>query len=133
MNDVLPMAEQSDISSQHRSQSHAVLRVCRCSLKSQFNHPNILRRLTKRFPLFLIRSFKAKKKSKKRKAPKPDPEVAPGVREPVVWKQADKAAAKAEKAWIKKKRSATQRNAMAPVTEILYSKDKKRPSTRRDW
>jgi hypothetical protein len=76
MNDVLPLTQPSDISSQHRSQSHAVLRICRCSLGSQFNHPNILRRLIEHFPSFLLRSSGAKKKSKKRKATKPDPEVA---------------------------------------------------------
>jgi hypothetical protein len=52
----------------------------------------------------LLRSFKAKKTTKK--TTKSDPEVAPGVRESVVWKQADEAAAKAGKAWVKKKRSA---------------------------
>jgi hypothetical protein len=56
------------------------------------------------FLSFLLCSSDSKKKTKKAKKTRPDPEVAPGVRESELWKQAEEAAAAAGMAWVKKKR-----------------------------
>jgi hypothetical protein len=55
-------------------------------------------------PSILLCSCDSKKKTKKAKKFRPDPEVAPRVRESEVWKQAEEVAAAVGMAWVKKKR-----------------------------